>query len=234
MSTSDLAKLCDRVRSEVQEMTAAVDELLRGGTREGVSAVLDYMASDPDSHVTFVATNMLADEVLPVGIDLVLERLANEDLREGIKFPFANRLAYALGEVAHRQGKERDPRIVPLLLDKLKLLVETNSELLRSFVGALRECVRSGPIPEASAPIRTVLKTIREEAETSPVYFVAEDAAEILYANEGDKVLSELSALSDGLLPDIGMGYELREFLSKHEAKQSAAPSDTSPNSRDR
>jgi hypothetical protein len=232
MSTSELARLCERVRNDVQEMTAAVEELLRGGTREGLGAVLDYMASDPRSDVTSVATNLLADEILPVGIDLVLERLAKEDLDP--PFEFANRLAYALGEVAHRQGKERDPRIVPLLLEKLKLLVETNSELLRSFVGALRECVRTGPIPEASAPIRTVLKTIREEANASPVYFVAEDAAEILYANEGDKVLAELSALSDGLLPDIGMGYELREFLSKHEAKQSAAPSDTSPNSRDR
>ena len=108
--------------------------------------------------------------------------------------PCAKWCAYCLGEIAHRQGLARDSRIVPALRQawmQLFRATDADARAVGVYVRALRECVRSAPIPELTPMARQVIAFILERPEQRGSDL--DCALPILAANEGIEAVARLA-----------------------------------------
>ena len=127
--------------------------------------------------------------------------------------PGGDDCAYVLGEVAYRQGSPRDGRIVPALLRALAASLPMGTRAASTAVCSLRECARSGPVPEAEEAMLRVLSLA--EKEEAPYSLALESAIEVLYAGQKERLLPALRARLQALPPDHKLAVTIEDFLER-------------------
>jgi hypothetical protein len=133
-------------------------------------------------------------------------------LEQSPSSPGGQTCAYVLGEVAYKQGVDRDPRILPALLQTLSAILSEGTQATSTLVAAVRECARAAAVPEAEAALEAVLK--RAEQEEEPYLWTIENALEVLYLITGDGILSRLRVWLQTLPPNHPLTSAIQEFLA--------------------
>jgi HEAT repeat protein len=146
---------------------------------------------------------------MPGTISVLIEQL--EKPRAGLT---AQTCAYALGEIAYRQGAGRDERIATALIEILRRL-PPDSRSVSPFVAALREYARAGPVPAANRILRAILE--RSAGEEEPDLFCLDNVTELRYINEGSSFVDEARARLQTLKSDTGLAEVLGKFLAGHD-----------------
>jgi hypothetical protein len=124
--------------------------------------------------------------------------------------------AYLLGEIALRQQHQRDTRIVLALVAAIQASLSANTWAAPEAIGALRECARSGPVPDADAVLLALLTIARQEPE--PYSWVLRTVIEILFINRGQDLLPLLKAQVEELRPDHNLAIIILSFLDGADA----------------
>jgi hypothetical protein len=196
-------------QSDVWEQIEAGWKLAQSGDPGAFAAVLEVL-EQRDRYHPEVISNVIDGLVAgaPATLPQVLAYLEHAPLS-----PAGDDCAYVLGEVAYRRGSDRDPRIVPALLKVLAASLPLGTRAASTAVAALRECARSGPLPEAEEAMLAVLSAA--EREEDPYAWTLENALEALYANHGEKLLPELKRRLQTLAPDHKLAVAIRDFLAE-------------------
>jgi hypothetical protein len=146
---------------------------------------------------------------MPGTIPVLIEQLAHQ--RPGL---LAQTCAFALGEIAYRQGTARDERIAAALVDALRRLPSPDSRSASPFVAALREYARAGPVPAASAILKAILG--HAAGEDNPDLFCLDNVTELLYINEGVLFVDEARSRLQALASETGLAEVLTQFVAGH------------------
>jgi hypothetical protein len=211
MNPSEWHGLVERVmQPDLDAQIEAAERLARSGDPAAVNALVDVIDVSARvfpslRHTVVEALVSAAPEALPV----LLSRAEGSPLSEA-----GQASAEALGEIAYHQGEARDARIVPALVRAVELSLPWGTRATSSFVAALRECVRGGPMPETSAVMRKLLSVAA--AEPLPYLWAIENALEVLYANEGGNLIAELRGMLATLTPEHGLANATDDFVNQH------------------
>lgn len=210
MDDRERQTLIERMRHpDLGERIEAAWELARSADPAAVAAALEVLER-PDSHHPEVVSNVIDGLVVgaPATLTQVLAYLEQTPLSPG-----GQDCAYALGEVAYRQGGAPDPRIVPALLKALAAALPLGTRAASAAVAALRECARATPLPEAEEAMLAVLASA--EQETDPYSWALENALEVLYAGRGESLLPELKTRLQTLPPEHKLALTIEDFLDE-------------------
>lgn len=200
----------ERMRtSELGEQIEAAWALAKSADPVAVAAVIEVLERPDIWHSEVV--NIVLDGLVtgaPATLPLVLAYLEQTPLSPG-----GDNCAYVLGEVAYRQASPRDVRIVPALLKALAASLPLGTRAASTSVYSLRECARSGPVPEAEEAMLHVLSLA--EKEDAPYFWTLENAIEVLYAGQKERLLPALRARLKALSPDHQLTWTIEEFLER-------------------
>jgi hypothetical protein len=205
----------ERMRhSDLGERIEAAWTLARSADPAAVAATLEVLEQPDGSHPE-VVSNVIDGLVAgaPATLTQVLAYLEQTPFSPGGKD-----CAYVLGEGAYRQGSARDPRIVPALLNALALNLPLGTRAASAAVAALRECARATPLPEAKAAMLELLSLAESEGDSYS--WALENALEVLYANQGEKLLQQLKTRLQTLPPDHKLAQTIEDFLDQKGDKQ--------------
>jgi hypothetical protein len=219
MSDQQWQDLLPRLGSDDWEtaMQAApeVGRLSAEGDMNALQFALTISAKEYGSGVANAVTDGIIENA-PATIAPLLRVLREDAFRET-----AGMAAYCLGEIAYRQGKERDPRILPAALDLFRSARETQPDFARAAISMLRQCAFAGPVPEASAAASTFIE--RERARPEPRWWDVQRAMEILFANRGPAYLDELRTERADLANDHPFAEIIDDYL-RTKAEGEALP----------
>jgi hypothetical protein len=189
---------------EDPERYEAAYRLAGSGNAVDVAAALALLAAG-DTWVRAGVRDGLAEREPPVlapVIDLLRRTPLDEPGRD---------CAHVLGEIAYRQGRRRDPRIVGALLEAAGTALPHGTRTASAALGALRECARAGPLPEAESVARAALQAAAEEPE--PYLWTVDNALAILHTGGDRAFRREVEARRRALPPDHPLAEPLEEFL---------------------
>jgi hypothetical protein len=217
MAVVESAGLRQRLGQIVNEEFEIVHTLARSGDPASVEAILDLLDNSAvfGPRIRAAAVEGLVD-TLPAGVEVVLSRLARAPLSDA-----GGQCAYMLGELAYKQGEQRDVRIVPALLTALDIALRDGTGAAMPFVNGLRECVRGGGMAEITPRFLAVL--LQARSERYPEVGTILGALEALLDNEGEAIFAELQKLREGRAEDDLFAGTVNEFLRDHLAQASKA-----------
>jgi hypothetical protein len=201
-------------RSVLGEQIEAAWTLAQSADPAAVAATLEVLEQS-ESHHPEVVSNVIDGLVAgaPATLTQVLAYLEQTPLSLGGKD-----CVYVLGEVAYRQGSGRDPRIVPALLKALAVYFPLGTRAVSTAVAALRECARSGPLPDVEEAMLAVLSLA--ETEKEPYSWALENVLEVLYANHGERLLPELKKRLRALPSEHKLALTIQDFLDEKGERQ--------------
>jgi hypothetical protein len=210
MDEQERQRQLERMRaSELGEQIEAAWALAKSADPTAFAAVLEVLER-PDTWNPEVVSIVLDGLVTgaPATLPLVLAYLEQTPLSPG-----GDGCAYILGEVAYLQASPRDVCIVPALLRALAASLPMGTRAASTAVCSLRECARSGPVPEAEEAMLHVLSLA--EKEDAPYFWTLENAIEVLYANQKEQLLPALRTRLQALPPDHQLALTIEDFLER-------------------
>ena len=194
-----------------REQIDAASQLARSEYPEAIIAavnLLDLPERYPRRVIDEIADGLI--EGAPATITEVIAKLDNSPL-----LPSGNVCAYILGEIAYRQGKLRDKRILPALIRAVGATINVGTAEASYSVSAIRECARAGPVPEATPFMEEVLA--KASGELDPYLWTIDNSLWVLYINEGEELLHRLPGYTRRLRPRHGLLQAILEFMSEAE-----------------
>jgi hypothetical protein len=203
----EVVRLLDRVRSlsdDDQEKEAYQLPLLFG--RPGVVAALEIGTNQPRNTWTcaLYARDGLIDRGT-ISTPILIEVLDHHPLSR-----VTMTAAYVLGEIAWKQAKHRDTRIVDVALRFLARTRAAGYEEMGPAVGLARELSRAMPLPEATPYARELIDAVQSQRlDVSGAW----DALGVLYQNEGLPFLDELGERARSLDEDHPLHADIATFI---------------------
>lgn len=207
MNTAERQKLVKAITgADVDQRGDAAYQLAASQDRADVEALLGVLKTSSDRHIQQVVIEALVENA-PSTLESVLTCLT-EDPRSQV----GQNCAYIVGEIAFRQGAQRDPRIVPTLIEAVRAALPGGTWAVSGAVAALRECARTGPIPEANDVLLEMIAAAGHEPE--PYVFAVRNAAEILLINNGDAMRRRLRESLEDMSPDNPAAEVLAQLVA--------------------
>jgi hypothetical protein len=215
MKAQELERQIERLRQpDSEEQEDALWILATSSDPQAISSVLKTLEELKD-YDDVSLTEMMIDGLMlatPFTLPPVMNYLHESPLSK-----IGKDCAYMLGEIAYRQVANRDSRIVPALLKAVEVTLPYGTAQLCSSVAAVRECVRSGPVPEAEKLMWDILSVAAQE-QGEVFYRLTVDATlEVLYAISGSQLLPKLHLKLKSLSPESNLASVIKEFLTEKE-----------------
>jgi hypothetical protein len=201
------------------DRTEIVDEVSRSKDKELIIAMLDAFnelnAGEKGNALAVSAVGLF--DTLPSSLDALLYCL-----QSSMEVQTISSAAYLLGEISYKQGKNRDARIIPALIQGLQQTMPMGAESSGSYIYGIRECARSGAVKEAeSVVISFLVAADQPHYHFSCFYLIM--ALEILAINAKDdesNFESELPKQLARLSPTSYAYRELFDWLEEQEKSQ--------------
>jgi hypothetical protein len=207
MSAAERQKLIRAITgADVDQRGDAAYGLAASRDRGDVEALLGVLKTSSDRHVQQLVIEALVENA-PTTLESVLICLTDDPPSQA-----GQNCAYIVGEIAFRQGAQRDPRIVPALIEAIRAALPAGTWAVSSAVAALRECARTGPIPEANDLLLQVIAAAGHEPE--PYVFAVRNSAEILLINNGDTMRHRLRESLEDMSPDNPAAEVLAQLVA--------------------
>lgn len=217
MNADEKQRLIHRVKcpSNSDDLSDAVWFISQSGDHQAIAQMLAALQELEDYSLAYVS-DMMADGLFKAS-DKALSPIIDYVRKNGPSQVWKT-CVYVLGEIAYWQGLKRDSRILPVLLEVGQcLLAQQSTRVLAPVIGAICECARGAPVPEAEQFSRRVLSTAEDETDEVIYSFAVENALEILYINNGARFIEELrSKLATVSLNSLFIST-IRDFLLAKE-----------------
>lgn len=201
------------------DMVGIVGEITKSKDNALVAAMLDvFEQMEPSSRSTAIENSVSGlFETTPDSLEPLLESITQAP-ESGV----AQAGSYILGEIAYRQGRNRDPRILPALLAGLEKSLPLGIDATSKYIAGIRECARVGAVPEANELMLAVLLSAdRPQAKFNNFYLDLALAVLAINATGDPENFQSAQRAQVARLPETSYAFrELSQLLDEQESQQ--------------
>lgn len=214
LDAAEFQRLLQQLQAPDRHVLAeAIGALCRSGDRAAVQAVIDILEHE-DRYP--MAAAILARQRLVSSAEETLEALLDH-LGRSLGTRGGESCACLLGEIAALRQRH-DPRIQAALARALEAVLAQGLTRVGGIIMGLEYLSRLGPVPEASPALRQLLARAQREPDCPAM--ISAGAVRVLYVNEGDALLAELSTLAQALPGEHNLRTAIDHLLTARVAGQ--------------
>jgi hypothetical protein len=214
---TDNQKLIDQiiVASSSIARTDTIDEISKSKDSDMIMAMLNAFnrleAGEKSDALVMAATSLF--ETVETSLDPLLHCL-NEQQHTQI----ASSAAYLLGEIAYKQGANRDRRILPALIQGAEKTLSLGVAAASNYIYSIRECARSGAVPEAESILIAFL-VVADQPQPDFRNWYLSLALEVLAINATNNPEDFEQELSIQLKKLSPLSYSFKELSERIEVR---------------